>query len=240
MSDPIPGRVLSFGAHPDDIEIGCGGTEAGLVKRGYQVSHVFATSGEAGSDRIAKSELAAIREDEARAAAGVLGVRDVEFLGMADGLTQFTPEMKIAVIGMIRKVRPEIVFVHAACDRLLDHRVVHDLVIGAVTAAAGPWYQDAGGEPWQVPSVLGYEVWHPLSTYQLAVDISAEIETKMAALACHRSQMEVIPYDQAFRGLARYRGIMSISGDYAEVFEVIRAGSMIGDAIPGDTIETAE
>ena len=232
MSEAMPGRVLSFGAHPDDIEIGCGGTEAGLIKRGYQVTHVFATSGEAGSDRIAKSELAAIREDEARAAAGVLGVRDVEFLGMPDGLTQFTPEMKIAVIGMIRTQKPEIVFVHAACDRLLDHRVVHDLVIGAVTGAAGPWYQDAGGEPWQVPSVLGYEVWHPLSTYQLAVDISAEIETKMAALACHRSQLRAIPYDEAFRGLARYRGIMSISGDYAEVFEVIRAG-----AIPGDAIE---
>ena len=128
-------------------------------------------------------------------------------------------------------VSNQLLFVHAASDRLLDHRVVHDLVIGAVTAAAGPWYQDAGGEPWQVPSVLGYEGWHPLLTYQLAVDISAEIETKMAALACHRSQMEVIPYDQAFRGLARYRGIMSISGDYAEVFEVIQAGAMIGAAI---------
>ncbi len=234
----MPGRVLSFGAHPDDIEIGCGGTEAGLIKRGYQVTHVFATSGEAGSDRIAKSELSAIREDEARAAAGVLGVQSVEFLGMPDGLTQFTPEMKIAVIGMIRTQKPEIVFVHAACDRHPDHRVVHDLVIGAVTGAAGPWFQDAGGEPWQVPSVLGYEVWHPLTTYQLAVDISAEIETKMAALACHRSQMVTIPYDQAFRGLARYRGIMSISGDYAEVFEVIRAGAIPGAAIPQDAIET--
>jgi LmbE family N-acetylglucosaminyl deacetylase len=233
----MPGHVLSFGAHPDDIEIGCGGTEAGLIKRGYEVTHVFATSGEAGSDRIAKSELAAMREDEARAAAGVLGVRDVEFLGMPDGLTHFTPEMKIAVIGLIRRLRPEIVFVHAACDRLLDHRVVYEMVIGAVTAAAGPWCQDAGGEPWQVPTVLGYEVWHPLPVYQLAVDISAEIETKMAALACHRSQIQAIPYDDAFRGLARYRGIMSISGDYAEVFEVIRAGAILQDAIPQHAIE---
>lgn len=107
MSEPMPGRVLSFGAHPDDIEIGCGGTEAGLISRGYQVTHVFATSGEAGSDRIAKSELAAIREDEARAAACVLDVRGVEFLGMPDGLTQFTPDMKIAVIGLIRTQKPK-------------------------------------------------------------------------------------------------------------------------------------
>lgn len=228
----MPGRVLSFGAHPDDIEIGCGGTEAGLINRGYQVTHVFATSGEAGSDRIAKSELSAIREDEARAAARVLDVGDVEFLRLPDGLTQFTPEVKIAVIDLIRRLRPEIVFVHATADRLLDHRLVHDLVMAAVTAAAGPWYRDAGGEPCQVETVLGYEVWHPLPVYQLAVDISAEIETKMAALACHRSQVRAIPYDEAFRGLARYRGIMSLSGDYAEVFEVIRAG-----AIPGDAVE---
>ena len=72
------------------------------------------------------------------------------------------------------------------------------------------------------PTILGYEVWHPLSSHQLAVDITATVERKLDALRCHRSQIEPTHYDEAFLGLARYRGVMSFSGTFAEVFEVLR------------------
>ena len=82
--------VTSFGAHPDDIEIGCGGTELKLINVGYEVNHVYVTSGEAGSREIEKEKLALIREREAREAAKSLGVKKVEYLRYPDGLTSFS------------------------------------------------------------------------------------------------------------------------------------------------------
>jgi len=216
-------RVLSFGTHPDDIEIGCGGAEALLARKGCDITHVILTSGEAGSDRIAPWELSAIREKEAIAAAKVIGAGGVEFLRYPDGLTGFTREMKVDVIRIIRRLKPHILFVHERNESSLGHRVASELVLESMQTASGPWFQEARGEPWSPEIVLGYEVWHPLGRYELAVDIGATLETKLEALACHRSQTASVRYDEAVRGLARWRGVMSLSGGDAEVFEVIKA-----------------
>jgi LmbE family N-acetylglucosaminyl deacetylase len=216
-------RVLSFGTHPDDIEIGCGGTEALLAQKGYEITHVILTSGEAGSDRIAPWEMGTIREKEAIEAAKVIGACGVEFMKYPDGLTGFTREMKVNIIRIVRRLKPHILFVHERNESSLGHRVASELVLEAVQAGSGPWFHEAGGEPWSPEIVLGYEVWHPLGRYELAVDISATLETKLKALACHRSQTAGVRYDEAVRGLARWRGVMSLSGGDAEVFEVIRA-----------------
>lgn len=215
-------RILSFGAHPDDIEIGCGGTESYLIDQGCEVTHVYVTSGEAGSQTIPKQELAALREQEALNSAKALGVKDVRFMRCADGLTAFTEADRVAVINMIREIKPQVVFVHGQCDAFPDHAIVHNLVMSAVQAAAGPWFQDSVGEPWAVETIYGYEVWHPMSHFQCVVDISKTIDAKMKALSYFKSQVEPTRYDEAFKGLARYRGVMSWSGDYAEVFEVIK------------------
>lgn len=216
-------RVLAFGTHPDDIEIGCGGTVALLAQRGFEITHVFLTSGEAGSDRIAPWEAGPIREKEALEAARVIGAANVEFLRHPDGLTGFTREMKVDIIRLVRRLKPHILFVHERNESSLGHRVTSELVLESVQAGSGPWFQEAGGEPWSPELILGYEVWHPLGRYELAVDISATLETKIRALACHRSQTAAVRYDEAVRGLARWRGVMSLSGGDAEVFEVIRA-----------------
>lgn len=223
MHDAMKKKVLSFGAHPDDIEIGCGGTEVLLAKKGFDVYHVIATSGESGSMTIPKSELARIREDEAQKSAEMIGARILAFLEYPDGgLTSFTRDMKIELINLIRSLRPNIVFIHASNDEATDHRVVHGWVMSALKSAGGPWFQESEGDPWLPESVFGYEVWNPLEKYQRAVDISASIETKINALRCHQSQVITSAYDEAFKGLARFRGVMSGAGDYAEVFEVIR------------------
>ncbi len=216
-------RVLSFGTHPDDIEIGCGGTEADLAKKGCEITHVILTSGEAGSDRITPRDLGRIREQEAVESAKRIGIDRVEFLRYPDGLMGFTREMKIDIIRIIRKLRPHILFVHERNELSLGHRVASALVLEAMQAGSGPWFQEAGGDPWSPEVVLGYEVWHPLGHFELAVDISATLETKLEALACHRSQTTHVRYDEAVRGLARWRGVMSLSGGDAEVFEIIRA-----------------
>lgn len=225
-------KVLSFGAHPDDIEIGCGGTEALLARKGYDVYHVCVTSGESGSRTIPPDKLKEIREAEAREAAQVIGAHVMAFLEYPDGLTTFTREMKIEGIRLIRSVCPDVVFVHASSDAFTDHRVVHDMVLSALKGAGGPWFQEAEGEPWSPDIVLGYEVWQPLEQFGLSVDITDSMEKKIKSLKCHRSQVDVTHYDEAFTGLARYRGVMSGAGDYAEVFEAIRMGRLpttIGD-----------
>jgi len=219
-------RILSFGAHPDDIEIGCGGTEFHLIQHGYEATHVYVTSGEAGSQTLPKSELAAIRKKEAKESARMLGVSNVEFLNYPDGLTYFTEEARIRVINIIRRVKPHIIFVHGKCDLFPDHRIVHDLVMSSIAGAAGPWFQDTQGEPWSVDKVFGYEVWHPMQSYQWASDITKTIDKKIEALECFKSQVGPTKYHEAFKGLARYRGVMSFVGKYVEVFEVLKITSL--------------
>ena len=214
--------ILAFGAHPDDIEFGCGGTVRKLIEKGWSAVHVCVTSGEAGSSTIDRATLAATREQEALRAAEVLGSERVHFLRAADGLTQYSRDHKIAVINLIREVQPEILFVHSSSDQFPDHKLIHELVMSSVAGAAGPWYQESIGEPHLADTILGYEVWHPLNTFQLSVDITTTVERKLAALRCHQSQIESTHYDEASLGLARYRGVMSFSSTHAEVFEVLR------------------
>jgi LmbE family N-acetylglucosaminyl deacetylase len=223
-------QVLSFGAHPDDIEIGCAGTEYQLIQAGYEVNHVYITSGEAGSQTIPKTQLAQLRENEARQSASVLGVKSVEFLRCADGLTHFTEADRVQVINLIRRIQPEIIFVHGKCDKFPDHAIVHQLVMSAITAAAGPWFQDSEGAPWSVKQVFGFEVWHPMPSFQYASDITQALDKKLEALQCFASQVGPTRYDEAFKGLARYRGVMSWAGEYAEVFEVLKTDLNIGQA----------
>ena len=109
-------KILSFGAHPDDIEIGCGGTEAKLIKVGWKAAHVLITSGELGSMKIVPEELISIRESEAIRAAKILGVEEVYFLKAQDGLTGFSRDLKIKIIEMIRKIKPNIVFLHSKSE----------------------------------------------------------------------------------------------------------------------------
>ncbi|MFH1966184.1 MAG: PIG-L deacetylase family protein [Acidobacteriota bacterium] len=215
-------RVLSFGTHPDDIEIGCGGTELRLIEKGYQVTHVCVTSGESGSQTLSREELRATREREAIAAAEVMGISDVRFMGFEDGLTEYTRSMKLEVVDVIRSIRPGIIFTHSPQDNFPQHQVVSKLIHNAIIHASGPWYQETREKPWDTPVVLGYEVWFPLNKWQTAVDITDTIEKKLKALACHESQIEDVRYDEAFGGLARYRGEMTFASKYAEAFEIIK------------------
>jgi LmbE family N-acetylglucosaminyl deacetylase len=217
-------RVLAFGAHPDDVEIGCGGLIAALTQRGHHVVSVAVTSGEAGSQTIPRDRLTEIREAEATQAARILGIAEMIFLRLEDGFTSFSREDKVRVIDLVRSQTPEFVLVHASSDRFPDHSLVHRLVMEALLGAAGPWYQEASGQPWKPATVLGYEVWHPMPDYQLSVPIEATLEAKIAALRCHQSQLSEIAYDQAFEALARYRGVLA-GGSYAEVFEVLQASA---------------
>src|SRR5215510_16466979 len=109
MSERIQ-RVMVVTAHPDDSEFGAGGTIARLVREGKHVSYCIVTNGNKGSsDRAMTPErLAAIREEEQRNAARVLGVEMVEFLGFPDCELEDTRETRRAVTAAIRRHRPDL------------------------------------------------------------------------------------------------------------------------------------
>jgi LmbE family N-acetylglucosaminyl deacetylase len=216
-------QVLAIGTHPDDIEIGCGGTLALLKERGCKISNIIVTSGEEGGLQISKSELSKTREQEAIQSGIILGSDDIQFLREPDGLTSFSKETKIRLISFLRQIRPSIIFVHAPSDQFPDHKIVHQLSMSAIQAAQGPWYPEALGDPHRVQSIYGFEVWNPIQAPQLYSDITSVIHRKIEVLRLHKSQMEDINYIEAVMGLARYRGALSMSGEYAEAFEVLKS-----------------
>jgi len=215
-------NYLFIGAHPDDIEFGCGGVVAKLKAEGHNCIFVVATNGEQGSLTLSKEELAKTRKNEALQSAKIFGVTDVEFLDLPDGLIKFTFSHKIKLIEMIRKHKPKSVFIHSKYDHHPDHEIIHRLSMAAIKSAHGPWFKEASGEPHQVSAIYGYEVWNPINEYQLSVDITPYFDKKITALAEHKSQTANYPYEDAIKGLASYRGAMVNGSGLAEVFEVLR------------------
>jgi len=215
-------KLLIFAPHPDDDIIACAGTMAKNVALGNPIAIVYLSSGEAGSLSYGPEELALIREEEARKAAALLGVTDQLFLHLPDGYITFGREAIEALVSIIRAQQPTMVFMPHDGEAVHDHRQSCQLVMEACRRAAGPWFPTCG-MPWSVNTILAYEVWTPLSQYNLAVDISDYMQIKLAALREHKSQLNTIAYDEAVQGLNRYRGITSGVGQYAECFAIIKA-----------------
>ncbi len=134
-------RVMMVSAHPDDPDFGAGGSIARLADSGAEVTYVIVTDGrQGGEDPNQKdAELIAIRQREQRAAAKVLGVKRVEFLGYKDG--HLAPDLKLRrdIVRMIRKYKPEMVITHIP-GRVLDAPMggshPDHLAVGEATMAA--------------------------------------------------------------------------------------------------------
>ncbi len=203
MSDskqPAPiQRVMVVTAHPDDSEFGAGGTVAKLVQEGKQVVYCVVTNGNKGSgDRSMTPErLARIRAEEQRNAARVLGVETVEFLGFPDCEVENTRESRLAVTAAIRRHRPDRLIIQnphrtknlGASHR--DHRTVAGIALDCVYPLARdhmafPELLGQGLEPHKVREI--YLMWW--ENPELVVDISATIDLKIKALACHASQFK--------------------------------------------------
>jgi LmbE family N-acetylglucosaminyl deacetylase len=191
-------RVLVVMAHPDDAEFGAGGTIAKLVKEGREVTYVVVTNGNKGSsDRTVTSErLARIREDEQRSAARTLGVARVEILGYEDGEVEDTRTLRLDVTRHIRRWRPTLVIAQSprraysnffAWHR--DHRITRGVVLDCVY----PLARDYLSFPELLPEYEPHKV-KELHLIQwdeprLVIDIMETIDLKLAAIACHASQV---------------------------------------------------
>jgi LmbE family N-acetylglucosaminyl deacetylase len=217
-------QALVVAPHPDDDVIGCGGSIIHLIRNGHTVTVVYMTLGEAGSLVYPKEELRRIREAEAHEAASFMGVDDLIFLQNADGCLSADAENLTCLTRIIRAKRPGILYFPHAGEGCRDHRITHEICAEAVKRARGAWFQECPGEPWSVENVLCYEVWTPLTEVSYVEEISDCVDLKLDALRCHRSQLASIHYDEAVRGLNRYRGVMTGRGVYCECFQILTTG----------------
>lgn len=188
--DP-PRRAAAFCAHPDDSEFFVSGTFAKWASAGTQCTYVVLTDGSKGAwDTGMAGTLLQAREREQQAAARVAGVADVVFCGFEDGFLTDDLATRRAVADVIRRVRPDVVLTHDPWKpyRLHpDHRACGFVVCDAVVAAREPLvYPDSGLPAHRPELVLLFET----DAADHFEDISATLETKLAALRAHESEYE--------------------------------------------------
>ncbi|MEK9604145.1 MAG: bacillithiol biosynthesis deacetylase BshB1 [Flavobacteriaceae bacterium] len=179
--------ILAFGAHPDDVELGCGGTIAKAAAGGKKVGIVDLTRGEMGTRGSTD-----IRMAEAQAAATLLGVSFRENLNFKDAFIFNDPSHQMEVIRVIRKYSPEIVLCNAVSDRHTDHAKASDLVSHACFLSGLQRIQtfDDSNHPqnaFRPKHVFHYIQWNEL-TPDFVLDISGYLDQKMAAIKAFKSQ----------------------------------------------------
>ncbi|MEM9516739.1 MAG: PIG-L deacetylase family protein [Actinomycetota bacterium] len=190
-----PSSALAIGAHPDDVEFGCGGTLAKWAAAGCVVHHLVCTDGSKGTwDPDADvAALAATRQVEQRAAAQILAgdhAGEVRFLEVVDGELENTRPLRSAIAATIRELQPEVVLGHDPWKRYRlhpDHRNAGFLTCDAIVAARDPhFFREHELEHHRPRSLLLWEADAP----DHVEDVTSVIDTKLAALAAHESQFE--------------------------------------------------
>ena len=188
--------ILVITPHPDDAEFGVAGTVARWTRQEKQVVYVVCTNGNKGTSDpdVTPDELAETRQKEQRAAAEVLGVREVEFLGYPDQGLEDTPEFRKALVRMIRRYRPETVVTADPYRRYIwhrDHRIAGQVTIDAVFPYARDHlaYPDLIEEDLQPHKVREMLFWASEDINYLS-DITETFDLKLEALRCHESQVK--------------------------------------------------
>lgn len=178
--------ILAFGAHPDDVELGCAGTLAKEIASGKKVGIVDLTRGELGTRGSAE-----IRDREAADAAKILGVSVRENLNMRDGFFVNDEEHQLAVIRMIRKYKPEIVICNAVDDRHIDHgkgsKLVSDACFLSGLRRIETDYDGKAQEAWRPKIVYHFIQWKDLRP-DVVVDITGFTDIRQKAIMAYSSQ----------------------------------------------------
>ncbi|WP_031512122.1 PIG-L deacetylase family protein [Streptomyces sp. NRRL F-5123] len=193
-------RALAVVAHPDDLEYGCSAAIASWTRDGREVVYVLATRGEAGIDTLAPERARRLREAEQRAAAAVVGVRDVDFLDHRDGVIEYGPALRRDITAAVRRHRPELVVTlnhHRTWGpgtwNTPDHVAVGQAALDAAGDAGNRWIfpelADQGLEPWDGArwvAVAG----SPSPTH--AVPADRGFEYAVQSLLRHRTYVEAL------------------------------------------------
>lgn len=188
--------IMVVSPHPDDAEYGVAGTVARWVKEGKRVIYVVCTNGDKGTSDINMDpeKLADTRKKEQRAAAEVLGVSEVIFLGLPDQGLEDTPEFRKRIVRLIRQYRPHTMVTADPYRRYIwhrDHRITGQVVLDAVFPYARdhlayPDLFEEGLRPHKVKEIFFWAA----DDINYRSDITATFDLKVQALRCHNSQMQ--------------------------------------------------
>ena len=179
--------ILAFGAHPDDIELGCGGSIALSVAQGKSVVLIDLTQGALGTRGSVQT-----RQKESQKATSILGVQQRENMGFKDGFFENDHQHRMKIIQKIRQYQPRIVFCNTFEDRHIDHGKGNQLVQEACFLsglAKIETLDDHGNtqQEWRPQLVLEYIQWNEVMP-DVVIDISGFLETKMNAVKAYTTQ----------------------------------------------------
>ena len=225
--------ILAFGAHPDDVELSCGGTILKEIHNGKTVGIIDLTKGELGTRGTVQT-----RATEASNAASILGVSFRKNLSFSDGFIANDKAHQLEVIKLVRHYQPEIVLCNAIDDRHIDHGVASKLVSdacflsGLIKIETKSLDSEAVQAPWRPKSIYHYIQWKPLEP-DFVVDISDHIDKKMESVMAYSTQFynpnsqdpETPISSKNFVDSVRYRAAdlgRLIGVGYAEGFNVER------------------
>jgi LmbE family N-acetylglucosaminyl deacetylase len=213
-------NILILSPHPDDDVLGVGGLIATISNEtDITVAYFCDGSGgvpegisqvdnrELGWAQKRDSSLIEKRKEEAKAAAEILGIKNQSFFGYPDGKLASGSAAVKALLDLLNKIEPAIIFTPSFLDNHPDHRVTNEILMNALSS----YKYQANLQIW------AYEVWTPLFPNRI-FPISTVIEQKKKAIQCHQSQLESRAYDEAIIGLNRYRAGVNNAGGYAEAF----------------------
>jgi LmbE family N-acetylglucosaminyl deacetylase len=217
-------RILAVGAHPDDLEILCGGTLAKYARSGHSVVMAHATRGDKGTFHVAPDEIARTRDAEARAAGAVIGA-EVIALNAGDGeLYSEDREIRDIFVDLIRSARPDLIITHAPDDYMADHNAVSKLVFDASFMATLPHYPTRAPYHGAVTPIYYMDTLAGVNFLPAEyVDISADIDQKRGMLRSHASQLvwlkehDGIDIVEFMETMSRFRGLQCGVG-FAEGF----------------------
>lgn len=178
--------ILAIGAHPDDVELGCGGTVAKFISEGKTVAIIDLTQGELGTRGTNIT-----RAQEAAEATKILGVSARENLKMNDGFLQNSEEYQMMIVEVIRKYQPEIVLANAIDDRHPDHakaaKLVSDACFLSGLVKIETSIEGENQKPWRPKQIYHYIQWKNV-TPDFAIDISDFMDKKIEACLAYKTQ----------------------------------------------------
>ena len=217
-------RVLAVGAHPDDLEILCGGTLARLARDGHDVVMAHATTGDMGSFEHSREEISAIRLGEARRAAELCGAEH-RCLGLGDGeVNAADPAQKALVVDLVREARPDVVLTHSPNDYMGDHNEISKLVFECSFYATFANLETARPRHDRVTPIFYMDTIAGLGFVPTEyVDVTDVIDVKAAMLEAHQTQLvwlrdhDGVDIVEEMKTAARYRG-QQCGVRYAEGF----------------------
>lgn len=230
-----PARVLAIGAHPDDIEFGCGGTLAKWAAAGAEVTMLVVTDGSKGTwdPSIDPADLVALRQTEQRRAADRLGASQVVMLGHPDGELEYSMDLRAELCLHIRRHRPDVLLSHDPWQRYQlhpDHRATGLGAVDGMVAARDHLFFPEQDAPAHRPTAM--LLWSA-DAPDHHEDITTTFSTKLGALLEHSSQSETTMAGavsdtegrQAFEARLRSRAAaagVAIGVDLAEAFKRLR------------------